>query len=208
MAFRIVLCDDHVVFSDALTAALESRGHQVLAIGDRLPDAVELVARYQPDVLVVDRLFPDDDALDWLKRLRSAAPETKIVMLSGALDPTAVSRAKLAGVIGLVGKDGPITEVLRAVELAGSGSMVDLTEQNAPRLGRTTPLETLTDRERDVLNCLVEGLSTPEAAKRLGISYNTARGHVQGILQKLEARSALQAVAIAMQAEDESSTRR
>lgn len=200
MALGIVLCDDHVVFSDALAAALAARGHQVQATADRLADAVELVRQHQPDVLVVDRLFPGHDVLEWLERLRSANPGTRIVVLSGALDPSTAIRAKQAGVTGLVQKDGAIADVLVAIELAGSGAAVDTTEPAAPRVGPVTPLESLSERERDVLACLVEGLSTPEAAKHLGISYNTARGHVQAILQKLGARSTLQAVAIAMEA--------
>lgn len=199
---EIVLCDDHVVFTDALSSALEGRGHHVHATADRLAEAVELVRRHQPDVLVVDRMFPGEDALDWLERLRSASPASRVVVLSGALDREAVQRAKQAGVTGLVAKDGAIADVLRAIERAGAGTQVDLVAAEAPPARPARPLETLSGRERDVLACLVEGLSTPEAAQRLGITYNTARAHVQAILQKLGANSALQAVAIAMQAGD------
>lgn len=194
----IVLCDDHVLFSGALTAALEARGHHVLGTAARLPEAVELLHRLQPEAVVVDRLFPGEDALDWLARLSSASPASRIVLLSGALDPEALRRAKCAGVTGLVAKDVPIADVLRAIEQAGAGNQVERTGTDRPSKQPTSPLDTLSGREREVLGLLAAGLSTPDAARNLGISYNTARGHVQIILQKLGVRSVLQAVAVAM----------
>jgi two-component system nitrate/nitrite response regulator NarL len=202
---RIVLCDDHEMLLEGLEAALNAHGLQVEATTTNPQEAVRLVLELRPDVCIMDVSFPDWDGVDVASELVKAAPETKVLLLSAGLTADVVRRGVEVGVGGFVSKAGSIAQILRGVERLLSGQVVVeadlLREVIATRTGTWSggapdPLARLTSREREVLDCIVDGDDTATIAQRLRISPSTARAHVQNVLMKLGVHTRLQAVAI------------
>ncbi len=207
----VVICDDHRVFGQALGAVLEAHGYEVLACSHDPESGIAAVASHQPDLYVVDLHFPGGSSLAGLGAVADASPRTRIVVLSGSADPRASSDARRAGASGFVAKDRPIDEILAAMADVVDGGAVfhdphdphdaDRRRRGA-RTGTTGPNEAivrcLTTRERQVLDRLVEGDDTATLARSLGVTYSTARTHIQSVLAKLGVHSRLEAVALVM----------
>jgi two-component system nitrate/nitrite response regulator NarL len=195
---RVVICDDHRLFADALTMALEAAGHRVVGRTATIEDGLDTVARLQPDLCLLDVRFPTGSGLDAITPMLAVSADTRIIVLSAVSDRATVVRALGAGAVGYVNKSEDLDAILVAAERVVAGHIVvsaggpDVTEPDV--IG---PGFDLTVREREVLSCLGEGLSTPGIADHLGISYATARSHVQNLLMKLGVHSQLQAVAYA-----------
>ena len=203
---RLVLCDDHVVFLEALASALRARGHEVVATAHDPQAAVEAVVEHEPDICLIDLSFPEGSGLDAVRAVRERGLPTRLLVLSANDDPTSVSDAMEAGAQGFVPKAQRLDVVLEALERVAAGQVaVDPDRLHAAmRQDRRANqedlvLRQLTQREREVLQQIVRGLSTAEIARELGISSSTARSHVQNVLMKLQVHSRLQAVALVTQ---------
>lgn len=200
---RLVLCDDHSLFLDALRCALEDHGHTVLAATTTPGECVEAVRQHQPQVCLLDLYLGQDSGLDAVPAIRQAAPATAVVVLSGQSGRSLVSDVLAAGAIGLLRKDQPfagIAEALRAIE--EGRPRVGASERRGPVPPQRRPVDDpawllrfLTEREQQVLRFILEGHSTGQMAARLGVAPSTARTHVQSVLQKLGVHSRLQAAA-------------
>jgi two-component system nitrate/nitrite response regulator NarL len=200
---RIVVCDDHALLLEAVEIALSNLGHEVVAVTTNPDDAVRLVAEHHPDVCLLDVNFPSGSSLPVVAQLRASSPDTKVVMVSADSVPALVIQAIEAGAAGFVRKDQPIQHVIESLELAIEGHLAvdpDLL-QTALRTKASGDdplwaLSFLTDREWQVLRCIVEGSTTAEIARALGVRGSTARTHVQNVLTKLGVHSRLQAAAL------------
>jgi len=200
---RLLLCDDHRMLVDALSIALTDNGHTVVATALDPDEAVEAAREHQPDACLLDVNFPQGNGLSAIRRIREVSVDTKVVILSGSLSRGVVADAIAQGAAGFVGKEKPIGAIIEALELARQGQLaVDpLALQDAlrPRSQDDDPLWVLkfvTEREWDVLRCIMDGLSTQEMADQLGVHRSTARTHVQNLLNKLGVHSRLQAAAL------------
>lgn len=200
---RLVLCDDHALLLEAMEIALSAMGHEVVGVAQDPDEAVCQVAQHRPDVCLLDVNFPDGPSIPAIPRLREAAPETRVVMLSADPVPAVVVHAIEAGAAGFVRKDSPIQRLVEALELVLDGHLaVDpALLQSALRGTDSTKdplwsLSFLTDREWEVLRCIVEGRSTAEIAAMLHVQSSTARTHVQNVLTKMGVHSRLQAAAL------------
>ena len=181
------------------------RGHDdivvtaYVATGD---EAVELVARDAPDVVLLDYCLPGEDGIAVAARLREISPDIGLIILTGVGDDSVLSAALLAGCTGFVTKDRATSELVAAVRAVRDGrSAIDpgaiarlATMRREPTRGDAGAL---TQREREVLILLAEGATTREISERLFISLNTTRNHVQRLIGKLGAHSRLEAVAAA-----------
>lgn len=200
---RLLICDDHVMFTDSLAVVLESHGYEVVAQVTRPELALAHVAH--ADVCLMDRTFPNGNGIDAIESVRTASPHTKVVMLSGSSDPVDIARAKAAGAAGYVVKDDDIEQVVAAIEGALSGQGVwgarHAHLRTRARQASVTPAQHmagfLTAREREVLHRLVNGESTAAIGKAMGVTYSTVRTHIQNVLTKLGVHSKLEAVAFA-----------
>jgi two-component system nitrate/nitrite response regulator NarL len=200
---RIVVCDDHALLLEAMEIALTNLGHDVVAVAMHPDDAARLVAEHRPDVCLLDVNFPTGSSLPVVAQLRASSPDTKVVMVSADSVPALVIQAIEAGAAGFVRKDQPIQHVIESLELAIEGHLAvdpDLL-QTALRTKASGDdplwaLSFLTDREWQVLRCIVEGSTTAEIARALGVRGSTARTHVQNVLTKLGVHSRLQAAAL------------
>jgi DNA-binding NarL/FixJ family response regulator len=202
---RVVVIDDHTTLAELLAMALgeqddvECVGHAATAEA-----GLELVASTRPDVVLMDFGLPDMDGVRATARLLADNPDTRVVMLTAATDPHLIAQAAAAGASAFVPKSGGLAEVLTAIRNARSGNMVVDASLlgailDAPRGGPRTAAGApqLTPREREVLQLLGLGLDVRRAAKKLGISMHTCRGHVKSLLAKFGCHSQLEAVVAA-----------
>jgi two-component system nitrate/nitrite response regulator NarL len=200
---RLVLCDDHVLFTESLASALEQAGHDVVATAATVRDGVTAVRAHAPDVCLLDVSFPGANGVDAIPDVLAACPQVKVVMLSGTDPPDVVAQAFRSGASGYVRKDQPLNVILRSLEHVRSGVVVldpvalhqVVVGEGVPR-PRDNPLRFLTERERAVLDEIVAGHDSTQIAETLHITLSTTRTHVQNILTKLGVHSRLEAAAL------------
>ncbi len=200
---RIVVCDDHLLLLEALGLALGAKGHEVVALAGTPEDAILAVAQHRPDVCLLDVNFPTGTSVAAIHSIREVSPETKVVMLSAEADHAIVGRAIAEGASGYVGKQKPIGEIIEMLDRAVRGQLAVepslLQRALRPQKSSEDPLwalQFLTDREWQVMRCIMEGQTTEEMAESLGVQRSTARTHVQNLLTKLGVHSRLQAAAL------------
>jgi DNA-binding NarL/FixJ family response regulator len=200
---RLVLVEDHDMVAEAIGMALgHAPGIEVVARSSSIAAAVTDTRRWRPDVVVLDRRLPDGDGIAAIGTISAAAPETRVLVLTAEASASVAVRVVEAGGAGLVEKSSGLQELEEAVREVAAGGVVfgpGLLSGVLDRLtGRTwTAGGARTGRERETLLLLAEGVSTDQISERLGVARNTARNHVQRVLEKLGARSKLEAVAIA-----------
>lgn len=199
---RIVICDDHQLLLEALATALALHGLTVEAAVATPAEAIRAVASNDPDLLLIDVNFPTGSGLEAARTVIAHHPRTTVVMMTGDDDFEPLQQALAMGVTGYLAKDQPVDAIARALELAGRGgtpidaAMLRRARRPAARVPRQrTPVDDLTARERHILHLLVEGMSTSEMVRALGVSQSTVRTHVQNIFAKLGVHTRLQAVA-------------
>lgn len=191
----LVLAEDHRIVRDGLKALLAAeKDFRLLGeAGDGL-EAVELVARCKPDVLVLDLMIPRLHGLEVIRRVRADHSATRIVVLSMHSDEPYVVEALRSGALGYVLKDCTASNLLEAIRAVAAGKRylspalaeraVDALFQHRGEPG-LDPYETLTGRERLVLQLAAEGLSNPDVAAKLFISARTAETHRANLMRKL-----------------------
>ncbi|SEL84811.1 response regulator transcription factor [Nonomuraea pusilla] len=200
---RLLLVEDHAMVAEAIGQALgRVPGIEVVAKAGSIASAVAETGRTRPDVVVLDRRLPDGDGVAAIGRIRAAAPRTRVLVLTGEATAAVAAAVVEAGGAGLVVKSSRLDELESAVREVAAGGVVFppalLPGVLARLTGRAGPQgAALTPRERETLLLLAEGAGTAEISERLGIARNTTRNHVQHVLEKLGARSKLEAVAIA-----------
>ena len=201
---RVLIVDDHEVLASSLAKTLDTEP-DLLSVGvaGSLKQAAELIRTTAPDVLLLDHRLPDGDGVAALGRLRELRPSMAVIVLTASPSEHLMVSAVEAGVSGFLSKTRSLAEVTSAVRAAAVGEAVISPEMLArllPRLGGTGRVgaATLTEREREILGLIAQGLSNAAIAERLVVSVNTVRNHVANLLAKLGARSKLEALSIAI----------
>jgi two-component system, NarL family, nitrate/nitrite response regulator NarL len=205
---RLLLCDDHRLLLESLTTALTAHGHDVVGTVTDPTLVAETAEQLNPDVCLLDLVFPGGDGLEAARELAVRAPSTKVLVLSATSDPALVRAAFEAGALGFVQKHESVAEILAALHRLDAGEvaidprllrLVMRQSQPAARedVGNAGPLR-LTAREQQVLVHIVGGDTTAEIGRALGVAPSTARTHVQNVLVKLGVHSRLQAAAFAV----------
>jgi DNA-binding NarL/FixJ family response regulator len=200
---RVVIVDDHAVFAEALSAALELvDGVRTVGVAMTISEGAGLIAAVRPDVAVVDYTLPDGSGSELVRRLGAAGVAVPVVILTGVNDEAAFRDALEAGCAGYITKDRPLDELVSAVRAAAAGDMAvspALLGRVLPQLRRSDRghARLLTPREEEILALVAEGLSNKAIAAELGLRLHTVRNHVQNVLTKLGAHSKLEAVALA-----------
>jgi two-component system, NarL family, response regulator DevR len=205
----VLLVEDHLLVSEGLAAMLNATGDlTVVGTAATAAEAVRLAAVQQPDVVVMDSHLPDGSGADIAGRIREGRPTVPIVFLSADESEVAMIAAVRAGACAYLPKSRATADVVEAVRRAAEGEMLIPAAQLARLLARAHEmardevdrrrlLESLTRREMEVLSLMADGLDNRAIAAELGIGFTTVRGHVQNILEKLDAHSKLEALACA-----------
>jgi DNA-binding NarL/FixJ family response regulator len=196
---RVAIVDDHPIVTDGIVANLRADAElSVVATGTSVPDALALMERERPDVLVLDLELGGSNALDAIAALKAASPATRVVIFSAYAGEERVAAAFEHGADSYVLKGTSSDELVVAIRAVARGQVYIPTEI-AAQLARAVraPRQRLTPREREILALLAEGLSNRAVAERLGIAERTVKFHVGEILGRLGAGNRAQAVAIA-----------
>lgn len=209
---RVVIVDDHRLVRDGLRRALEEAGIEVVGeAGDGL-EGVDVVSDLRPHVVLMDMSMPNLDGLDATRRLRTRAPDSRVVMLTMHAEERLIADARMAGAVGFLVKDASTDEVVQAVRDAHAGKQVLAVPaadaapvlDPQPRDGVVAPrgphpdAPSLTDRERQLLQLLADGQTPKEVAEALFIAPKTVRNHLTKIYAKLGVESRSQAIVEAL----------
>jgi DNA-binding NarL/FixJ family response regulator len=204
---RALIVDDHPVTREGLRTALELSDEVVVVVGEAATgeEAVERARELTPDVVFMDVRMPGMDGIEATRRIRQAAPTTKVILITIDESRGAISEAIQAGVSGYLLKDASPDALVDAARNAIEGNAVihpQLTKTfiEEVRLGegdqpKATPLS---KREREILQKVADGSTTRQVATELGISPHTVKTHLERIFEKLSANDRAQAVAIAI----------
>lgn len=201
---KVLIIDDHYMVRRGLIALLENFDDFTIVadVGDARI-GVELCNQHQPDVVLMDIIMPGMDGVAATKAIRENCPDTKVVALTSFHDETQVQEALKAGAIGYLMKNVSVDELANAVRRAAQGQPTLAPEAAQALISATVRPPALghdlTEREREVLSLMVEGLNNREIAERLVISNSTVKNHVSNILDKLRTSSRTQAVAMAVE---------
>lgn len=196
---KILLIDDHTVVRTALRMVIQSKEEfKVVGEAGNKADGLALAISEQPDIVLLDIDLGGENGLDLIPELMSAAEQTRIIILTGVRDPEVHHRAVSLGAMGVVRKEKAIEVLIGAIERVHAGeAWLDpslmakvLSEMSGARRSRkkdpeAAKISTLTNREREVLALVSEGLKNKEIAERLFISEWTVRHHVTSIFSKL-----------------------
>ncbi|MBW3621189.1 MAG: response regulator transcription factor, partial [Actinobacteria bacterium] len=189
---RVLLVDDHRLVREGLRRTLEEAGYEVVGEARDGVEGIELAEQLRPHVVLMDVSMPVLDGLTATRRLRSRAPDSRVVILTMHADAELVERARTAGAAGYLVKDASSDEVIDAVRRAATGQQVvgtgvSTVPAEEPRADpeRVDAAPELTPREVQILQMLADGCTPHEVAERLVISPKTVRNHLTKVYDKL-----------------------
>jgi two-component system, NarL family, response regulator LiaR len=208
VTIRVLIADDHAVVRQGLRTFLELQD-EIEVVGEAADgiEALELVPRTAPDVVLLDLVMPRLGGLEAIRRIREAAPATRVLVLTSFADDDTVLPAVRAGAAGYLLKDVQPLELVGAIRTVHAGEALlapavatMLVEQLAAEDGGAAAerREHLTPREREVLALLARGRPNKVIARDLGVSERTVKTHVSNILAKLNLTDRTQAAVYAV----------
>ena len=208
----LLICDDHKILTDAL-ATVVGLDPTLVMVTPPVHDpetAIEVCTEQLPDVVLMDIVFKGGmSGIEATRRIKEVSPSTKVVIMTAHDEDRLLVEAVEAGASGFLGKDAAAEELLSAAKSAADGEVLidpaTLTrllaqvarEREAQRDAQNL-LDDLTEREREILQLLAEGMRNDDIAAKLFISPQTVQTHVRNILGKLRVHSKLEAVAFAV----------
>jgi DNA-binding NarL/FixJ family response regulator len=208
---RVLIADEHALFRDAMRVVFTAQDDLVVVAEAR--DGVQAVLeteRTKPDVALLDAGLANCDGIRAVAQIAESVPDCRVIVLSGHEDETMLLDALEAGASGYLSKESPLTEVITATRAVHRGEVLvpppmlgavlrRLIQRRRERDDVLRRMNRLTRREREVLAGLSRGEDNDAIAQRLVISPETARTHIQNLLNKLGAHSRLEAAAFVIQ---------
>ncbi len=206
----VLLVEDHASFRQAMTMVLDHEPDLDSAAGvGTVEEAIAVATESPPDVAVIDLDLPDGDGLTVLRKLREVAPDTACIVLSALTDDVAFGSAIADGASAVLHKSIEIPDLLDAIREVASGRSVLPPAETSRRLQALARYrdqhwhaqlldQTITPREKEVLQLLARGAGNRRIAKELAISPDTVQTHIRNILAKLAVGSRLEAVVKAL----------
>jgi DNA-binding NarL/FixJ family response regulator len=202
---RILLVDDHAIVREGLRALLDdANGMRIVGEASNGDEAVEMAARLEPNLVLMDLKMPGLPAPDAIRAIRARNPKVHVLILTSYAEDQQVQKVISAGALGYVLKDVEKAELLRAMTTVVRGEPWLHAEAQRLLVNRMrkpselNPLELLTDRERSVLKLLAQGQSNRTIGKTLQLTEGTVKGYVSNILAKLKLEDRTQAALLAV----------
>lgn len=213
----VLLCDDHTLFREGIKAILRDEPSiEIVGEADNGRDAVGETQRLLPDVVLMDISMPDLGGIEAARHILRANPKTKVVMLTMYEEEEVITRCLRAGAVGYILKDAPRSDLIHAIDVIKKGGQylspralkkvvkehvkvpVYVTGvKNSKRA--ETDYERLSDREREVLKLLADGLAPKEIATRLDLSVKTVDAHKTNMMRKLDLHDRASVIKFAIQ---------
>lgn len=200
---RVMIVDDHAVVRSGLGAFLSVIPElELVGEAENGELAVVRCGFLHPDVILMDLMMPGTDGVTATRLIREKYPQTQVIALTSFQEDELVQNAMKAGAIGYLMKNVSAQELSAAIRAARAGKMT-LSPEAAQALvhasQQAAEIESLTERELDVLRLMVDGMNNAEIAERLVVSLSTVKYHISNILMKLNVENRVAAVTTAMQ---------
>ena len=206
---KVFVVDDHDLFRQGLASMLRERGINVVGEAALAADAIQPVSEIGPGVVLMDLRMPGMSGVEATQRLRVAAPQARVLVLTMMTDDQSVMNALLAGACGYVLKDAPIDQIIEGIRATARGESL-ISPRIASRLIRSIrepdefqadplPAE-ITPRELEVLELVAQGMDNATIAETLYVTHHTVKSHVASILTKLQVENRVQAAVRAVRA--------
>ena len=202
---RILVVDDHKLFREGLAALLNTAPETAVA-GEAATgaEAIAQAAAVTPDVILMDIQMPDMNGIEATRRILAGQPQVGVIMLTMLEDDDSLFAAMCAGARGYILKGADKAEVLRTVTAVAEGQalfgpaiagrLTAFFQRGSGQETAVTPFPDLTDREREILALIAQGLSNNDIAARLNISGKTVSNHISNIFNKLQVADRAQAI--------------
>lgn len=195
---RVLLADDHQILRDGIRRGLEAAGVTVVGEADNGEEAVVMATSLRPDIVLMDISMPVLDGVAATERITDEVPETKVVVLTMHDDPERTRAALQAGAVAYLTKGTSFEDVLETLQRVRAGEEV-LSPRLAAMMLETADAEPdphgiLSDRQRQILQMIADGLSTKQAARELGITQKTVHNHLNATYRRLDTQSLTHAV--------------
>lgn len=196
---RVLIADDYTVFREGLCLLLAQQP-EIEVVGSAADgfQALRMAEALQPDIMLLDIRMPEMDGLEVLRKIREKSPRTKVLVLSGFIEDDLITEALENGAKGYLPKTLAPRDLVKAIRATHAGELWAETKvlamvfENLLKKVDTPPLPwpehggNLTDREKEVVKCVIQGLTNKEIAAQLGISDKTVKRHLSNIFSKLK----------------------
>jgi NarL family two-component system response regulator LiaR len=201
---RILLVDDHAVVRSGLSKFLMvNKDFELVGEASDGAEAVQMTSLHKPDVILMDLMMPGVDGITATREIHKKYPQVKVIALTSFSEQNMVQGALQAGAAGYLQKNVTAAELANAIRSVSVGRMTLSPEAVQVLANSVTqpqlPGNALTERECEVLTCMVEGLNNNEIAARLFVSIGTVKFHISNIFQKLGVDSRVEAVKLAIE---------
>ena len=195
---RVLIADDHAIVRMGLTALFDAT-EDIAVVGEAEDgaDAVRKAVQLKPDVIVMDLMMPVMDGISAIREIREKVPESRTLVLTTSSSSDDIDRALKAGAAGAMTKNTANQRLLAAIRTIAGGERV-LSNEVAQMIQDDPPVPGLTDRQREILQDVANGMTNREIADRLKISPDGIKDHISAICAKLGANNRSEAVAIAL----------
>lgn len=200
---KVLIVDDHPLVRQGIKTLLDIYDDiKVIGEAENGKEALEMCEKYKPDIVLMDLIMPAVNGIEATKEILKSWPNTKIVTLTGFIDKKLIEDSLRAGAIGYVLKNISGDELVTIIRDANKGKSTLSSEAAGFLISNLKKSSTeeyqLTVQEKNILACLVEGLSNKEVAQKLVLSISTVKFHVSNILNKLGVSSRTEAVSKAI----------
>lgn len=209
MNCRIVVADDHQIMIDGLKMLLEKSGLNVVGEAKNGREAVELSASLQADIVIMDMSMPELNGIDAAKEIAKVSPQTNVIIYTMHAMESLLIKMRQAGIAGVVFKEDPPQELIKAVEIVYRGGLAygkytnlllsQAMGEAEPKDGSHNLIAALSPREKDIFMLFARGASVKSVAETLKISFKTVETHKYNIFNKLSIDSLVGLVRFAMQ---------
>jgi NarL family two-component system response regulator LiaR len=200
---RVMIVDDHAVVRSGLGAFLSASAHlELIGEAENGEQAVVRARLLHPDVILMDLMMPGMDGVTATRKIKEQNPSVQVIALTSFQENDMIQSALKAGAIGYLTKNVTTHELESAIDSAMQGKMTlspEAAQSLVQAMQKPPEMELLTEREKEILKLMVEGLNNSEIAERIVVSLSTVKYHVSNILSKLGVSNRVSAIAMAIQ---------